>query len=68
MSLSELVQHSIPGKIYDANSVMLASQIVESGGEYLDLGIAKDNQDDIYQRLESALFKAGGSNCLFCRR
>jgi molybdopterin molybdotransferase len=45
------------GKIYDANSVMLASQIVESGGEYLDLGIAKDNQDEIYQRLESALLK-----------
>jgi len=42
------------GKIYDANSVMLASQIVESGGEYLDLGIAKDNQGEIYQRLESA--------------
>ena len=42
------------GKIYDANSVMLASQIVECGGEYLDLGIAKDNQDEIYQRLEGA--------------
>ncbi len=45
------------GKIYDANSVMLASQIVENGGEYLDLGIAKDNRDDIYQRLESALLQ-----------
>jgi molybdopterin molybdotransferase len=44
----------VPGKIYDANSVMLVSQIVECGGEYLDLGIAKDNKDEIYQRLESA--------------
>ena len=45
------------GKIYDANSVMLASLIVECGGEFLDLGIAKDNQDEIYQRLESAFSK-----------
>jgi molybdopterin molybdotransferase len=45
------------GKIYDANSVMLASQIVECGGECLDLGIAKDNQDEIYQHLEDAFSK-----------
>jgi molybdopterin molybdotransferase len=46
-----------PGKIYDANSVMLAAQIVESGGEFLDLGIAKDKHDDIYQRLEKGFME-----------
>jgi molybdopterin molybdotransferase len=42
----------VPGKIFDANSGMLAAQIVENGGECLDLGIAKDNHEDIFQRLE----------------
>ena len=41
-----------PGKIYDANSAMLTAQIIENGGECLDLGIAKDNYADIFRRLE----------------
>jgi molybdopterin molybdotransferase len=43
-----------PGKIYDANSYLLSTQINESGGDCLYLGVARDNYESIYQCLERA--------------
>jgi len=44
-----------PGKIYDANSSILTSLIVENGGEVIDLGIAPDQDEIIRSRLDNAI-------------
>ena len=42
-----------PGKIYDANSYSLAALVTKYGGVPRSLGIAKDNLDDMNQKLSS---------------
>ncbi len=45
-------------KIYDINRYLTKASITESGGEPLDLGIAKDNLEDILNLLKQALSTA----------
>jgi molybdopterin molybdotransferase len=44
-----------PGKIYDANRPMLLSLADSFGCEALDLGIAKDNENDVRSCLDNAV-------------
>ena len=44
-----------PGKIFDANSVMLSGQIERAGGEVVSLGISSDQADDLKRRLDNAV-------------
>ncbi len=44
-----------PAKIIDSNRIMLKAQILEDGGIPVDYGIARDDPDEIKQRLEQAL-------------
>jgi molybdopterin molybdotransferase len=43
-----------PGKVYDANRLMLAPMIVAAGGEVTDLGIWRDDRADTTRRLADA--------------
>jgi molybdopterin molybdotransferase len=45
--------HFVPGKIYDANSLMLASLVERCGGESYPLGIVPDHQQLIKDRLDT---------------
>jgi len=44
-----------PGKIVSSNSYSLAAQVMECGGIPLQLGIAKDNMDDLAEKFRDAL-------------
>jgi molybdopterin molybdotransferase len=44
-----------PGKIHDANSLMLATQLASAGAEVLPLGIAADRAEDVRARLDRAV-------------
>jgi molybdopterin molybdotransferase len=44
-----------PGKIYESNSQSLAAALKEDGAEILELGIAKDEPDDIRRLFEQAV-------------
>jgi len=44
-----------PGMIYDSNSRILADAVRETGGEPVFLGIARDNLEQLRQRLADAL-------------
>jgi molybdopterin molybdotransferase len=49
--LAELGTEPGPGQIPDTNSHTLAAQVRETGGEPLNLGVARDRRDDIEERL-----------------
>jgi molybdopterin molybdotransferase len=44
-----------PGKIVTSNSYALAAQVMECGGIPLQLGIAKDNREDLAAKFQAAL-------------
>jgi len=44
-----------PGKIVSSNSYSLAAQVMECGGIPLQLGIAKDNMDDLTEKFRDAM-------------
>ena len=44
-----------PGKIVSINSYSLAAQVMECGGIPLQLGIAKDNMDDLTEKFRDAM-------------
>ena len=44
-----------PGKIVSSNSYSLAAQVMECGGIPLQLGIAKDNIDDLTEKFRDAM-------------
>lgn len=44
-----------PGKIVSSNSYSLAAQVIECGGIPLQLGIARDNIDDLTEKFREAL-------------
>lgn len=45
----------VPGKIYDSNTITIKSLLKSFGAEILDLGVAKDNFEDIETKLERSL-------------
>ncbi|MFN8439270.1 MAG: gephyrin-like molybdotransferase Glp [Caldilineaceae bacterium] len=47
-----------PGQIRDSNRAMLCAAIHAAGGEALDLGIARDTQDEIAAKVEDGLRRA----------
>jgi len=53
--LIELEKEAEAGKIYDSTKPMLKSLLIEHGAEPLDLGIAKDQLDDILAKLRYGL-------------
>ena len=44
-----------PGKIVNSNSYSLAAQVMECGGIPLQIGIARDNRDDLAEKFRGAL-------------
>jgi len=44
-----------PGKIVSSNSYSLAAQVMECGGIPLQIGIAKDNRDDLAEKFKDAM-------------
>ena len=48
-------QPSQPGKIYDSNSFSVAASVLRYGGIPRVLGIARDNLEDMHQKLELGL-------------
>ena len=44
-----------PGKIYDINSYSIGNAIREAGGETIFLGIARDNAEEIYEKIKKGL-------------
>lgn len=44
-----------PGKIYNSNSPTLIAQVQRYGGEAIDLGIARDHEDDVRRCLSQAV-------------
>lgn len=47
-----------PGQIRDSNRAMLMSAVAASGGEVIDLGIGRDNLEDLNTRIQSGLSEA----------
>jgi molybdopterin molybdotransferase len=56
--LAELGTRLQENQIYDTNKLVLSALCQENGAEPLDLGIAKDDINDITERLRTALEKA----------
>jgi molybdopterin molybdotransferase len=56
--LVELGQKLEPGKIVDANRLILSSMCKELGAEPLDLGLAKDDQKEISAKIREGLEQA----------
>lgn len=53
--ITEVGTERLPNQIYDSNKTMIASMCHELGAETADLGIAKDNTDEIAGKIERAL-------------
>lgn len=53
--LAELGTQRLPNQIYDSNRTMLAAMLQELGAEATELGIAKDNLEEISQKIQQAL-------------
>jgi molybdopterin molybdotransferase len=53
--LMEPGQSLAPGQIYDSNSFAMAGYVREAGGEPVELGIADDTKEDLYEKLDYAL-------------
>jgi molybdopterin molybdotransferase len=56
--LVELGNNPRPNQIINSNRFMISSLIAELGGDPLNLGIAKDNQDEISAKITQGLNKA----------
>jgi molybdopterin molybdotransferase len=53
--LAELGTERAPNQIYDSNKVMVSAMCQELGAETVDLGLAKDNTEEIAQKIQRAL-------------
>ncbi len=53
--LAELGTKRAANQIYESNKVMVSAMCQELGAETVDLGLAKDNTDEIAQKIQSAL-------------
>ncbi len=53
--LAELGTQRLPHQIYDSNKTMVAAMCHELGAQTTDLGLAKDNTDEIAEKIRSAL-------------
>ena len=53
--IAEVGAQRAPNQIYDSNKTMIAAMCHELGAETTDLGIAKDNTDEIAQKIQTAL-------------
>lgn len=47
-------QQAAPGKIWDSNKTTLTALLTQRGIEYTDLGIARDDSDNVYNKLVEA--------------
>ncbi|KAL7288162.1 hypothetical protein TKK_0017716 [Trichogramma kaykai] len=56
--LQKAGEPAIPGHVYDSNKITLMMMLKENGYEALDLGIAKDEENDMFLALEGALGNA----------
>lgn len=56
--LVEPTEGLTPGKIRDSNRSMLMAAVQAAGGAMLDLGIAKDSQAELEERIHTGLSKA----------
>ncbi len=53
--ITEVGSQPSAGQIYDSNKVMLSAMCQEMGAEPIDLGIAKDDLDEIVSKIKKAL-------------
>ena len=53
--LAEVGTERAGNQIYDSNKIMISAMCRELGAETVDLGIAKDNIDEIAEKIQSAL-------------
>ena len=53
--ITEVGTERLPNQIYDSNKTMIAAMCHELGAQTTDLGIAKDNLDEIAEKIKSAL-------------
>lgn len=53
--ITEVGTERLPNQIYDSNKTMIAAMCHELGAQTTDLGIAKDNIDEIAEKIKSAL-------------
>jgi molybdopterin molybdotransferase len=53
--ITEVGTQRAANQIYDSNKVMVAAMCHELGTETVDLGLAKDNAEEIAQKIQSAL-------------
>ena len=53
--ITEVGTERAANQIYDSNKVMVSAMCQELGAETVDLGLAKDNTDEIAQKIKSAL-------------
>ncbi len=53
--ITEVGTKRAANQIYDSNKVMVSAMCQELGAETIDLGLAKDNTDEIAQKIKSAL-------------
>lgn len=53
--LAEVGSEPLAGQIYDSNKVMLSAMCLELGAEPLDLGIVKDDLEEIISKIKEAL-------------
>jgi molybdopterin molybdotransferase len=53
--IAEVGTQRLPNQIYDSNKTMIQAMCHELGAETTDLGIAKDNIDEIAQKIQDAL-------------
>ena len=66
--LAEVGTEREANQIYDSNKVMVSSMCQELGAEIIDLGLAKDNSEEIAQKIQSglktsdAVFTTGGTS------
>jgi molybdopterin molybdotransferase len=53
--ITEVGTERLSNQIYDSNKTMIAAMCHELGAQTTDLGIAKDNTDEIAEKIQSAL-------------
>ena len=53
--LAEVGTERAANQIYDSNKIMVSAMCQELGAETVDLGLAKDNSEEIAQKIKSAL-------------
>jgi molybdopterin molybdotransferase len=53
--ITEVGTERLPNQIYDSNKIMIAAMCHELGAETTDQGIAKDNTEEIAEKIQTAL-------------